>query len=861
MAGTDTVRGIAYQQAQAVLAAIDLLDDGELAAIRVEGIDDVVDIEFLSDAGLVQAGKQVKIRASAYTWGKEDLLKVLKRWATVPKTAGATFEFLTDGRLGPTGEDVQRALEQAAAGFPSDLALLLGVPAESEVCQAVVGASIRLDPTSASALLGRAEGQVAARLPAARTQSETEEEAARAVTALHRLLFDRASEPDPQARIISRQEIAECLGLPAQQPPESRWGTGLRDRYLAAAGTASHVPVVESLVGLGVEVRSSIHRIGVTDLEAVTTSDIVAGDRCVVLAGRTGSGKSTAVSALRRAEALAGRVVIVAHAETYLPGRLAALVADGLSEPLGEAIPPATGRQLLADPQVTLVVDGASEVPGPVQEALTEEIGLLAALRHGARVVLVGRDVATLRSMLPTVSEPDAFTMIGVDASARQSITRSILLGQEGTGTTDDREAAACRAVCAQAERALGDACGNPLLFTMAVAQIASGVPFTDTAALYQEFIAEMAKRKGAVDLAPSTRALGIVYARLLGQGRRYADSYEWATQVEEACASLSMDSVRVDPTSVMRFAERTGLVSRVGFSQIVVPVHDSVADFLAALAHAHGLSPLPDRFESGDEQRVMFLAELSGVNDVLAARVANELPFLTPRMADFDSRPLQVTSVSEVRSLLKQLLPEDSTANATFWVEGESVVAAILSDDSAPPTVGAGEGLALSRSFPTAALSGDGPLGVVSRLWRLSILSGLAYERAIPPVYPSDSTTACTLLAAHAHESRHRAEELAARLSPSSAKTRLLSEAQPLGLDACIGDREDGPFGRRWPVRYRSASDVHVTLSDSATSATPPDTYGGSSTVESLLDLSPAESAAKQIRQTINRLVGRNWL
>jgi ribosomal protein S13 len=51
VSGVDTVRGIGFQQAHAILAALDILDDADLGSLRVEGIDDVVDIEVFSADG------------------------------------------------------------------------------------------------------------------------------------------------------------------------------------------------------------------------------------------------------------------------------------------------------------------------------------------------------------------------------------------------------------------------------------------------------------------------------------------------------------------------------------------------------------------------------------------------------------------------------------------------------------------------------------------------------------------------------------------------------------------------------------------------------------------------------------------
>jgi hypothetical protein len=122
VSGVDTVRGIAYQQAHAILVALDVLDSDDLGSLRVEGIDDVVDIEVFGTDGALRAGKQLKTRGSEYTWGKAKLLEVFSRWAALPGASAASFEFITDGRLGPTGQKVasgQAGIVMAVAGWPA----------------------------------------------------------------------------------------------------------------------------------------------------------------------------------------------------------------------------------------------------------------------------------------------------------------------------------------------------------------------------------------------------------------------------------------------------------------------------------------------------------------------------------------------------------------------------------------------------------------------------------------------------------------------------------------------------------------------------------------------------------------------
>lgn len=128
----DTYRGIAYQHAQAVLSALDVVGSDDLAAIRVEGVEDVIDIELLDARGLVVVGKQAKVKADGYTWAKADLVGLLRRWAAIDVAEGASFQFVTDGRLGPSGEEVRDALAEASAGRSGPLAALLGEEADGE---------------------------------------------------------------------------------------------------------------------------------------------------------------------------------------------------------------------------------------------------------------------------------------------------------------------------------------------------------------------------------------------------------------------------------------------------------------------------------------------------------------------------------------------------------------------------------------------------------------------------------------------------------------------------------------------------------------------------------------------------------
>jgi hypothetical protein len=120
------------------------------------------------------------------------------------------------------------------------------------------------------------------------------------------------------------------------------------------------------------------------------------------------------------------------------------------------------------------------------------------------------------------------FVVADLDHERRAGLAQRLLIGSPAADTLED-VAASVRMTVAQVDHALGDAAGNPLLFTMAVTLVAADVPFTSRATMYAAFVERLAERTGAA------------YAALLDNGRRYADPYEWAALVDQAGASLQI--------------------------------------------------------------------------------------------------------------------------------------------------------------------------------------------------------------------------------------------------------------------------------------------------------------------------------
>lgn len=792
MGGVDTVRGIAYQQAQAVLAALDVLSDPDIEALRVEGVDDIVDIELLNAGGTLRHAKQVKTRAQQYSWGEGELIDIMRRWAQLPNAPQASFEFLTDGRLGPTGEKVRLALVQAGEGSLDALADLIGEEPSSDICKILSKARLRVDHVPVGALLRRAEHEVIAMLPQTRTASDAQEQAERAVGALFQRLFEHGGAPNAEARLVTRQEIADILGVPADQAAWQRWPGSVRLRYLEAAKVLTPDAVVAAKVDALDAVRPTVYHLEAErGAESLDASALLRSDGPVTLAGRTGTGKSTAVRTLRRDGAAVGRVVLLAHAETYLPGRLEALVADALSELLAEDLPSATGRQALADRDVTLIIDGVSEVPSSMRNSLHEDLLASLAARRGARIVLVGRDLAALREVLPSSVVPSSFVMAVFGSKRRFELACLVLLGGSAVEESDSEDVRHVKTVVAQVEHALDDAAGNALIFTMGLILISEGTPFTSRATLYDAFIVHLATRAGATGIVTAAAALGVVYARLLDAGRRYADPYEWAKLLEEAASALpivtSPGSSAIDAS-----ARRSGLIAPIGYTQTLVPIHDSFADYLAGKAHAQGLAPFPLTLQPHDEQRILFAAEVGGVKAELAMLVARDQPFLTVRVSQFDRRPLDKESPQEIAELLRHLLPEDDALGVLLWSTGDGRVVASRSAESISAWVPGDEaGRELLGMGQTVVVREEGPLAITVRLWRLHLLAKLRTPLELSPPYPGRGELTGTTIEVHARQTATAIRGLIQAVSPVGR-----SSALEAALGA-IGERTrviDGP-------------------------------------------------------------------
>jgi len=823
--GVDTLEGVGYQQAQAVLEALALLDSGH-AALRVEGTDDVIDIEILDDAGDVVAAKQIKIRDHAYTWGQAELLGILQRWVGADVPAQATFEFVTDGRLGPTGEKVREALVDASDGDFTALSVLWAPPPlDKAVAVRLSRARIRIDPTGVHTLLSAAERAAVALLAGPARTADLNERASQVVAALFTLLTERAGQNGPEDRVVTREQIAGILGLDLARTAPSAL-PALIAEYLAAAAAV---------------VTSNLLELRLLDNEQPEARhdpmSLLSGDRPIVLSGPTGSGKSTTLTIVRTRAAAAGKVVLLGHAESYLPGHLDLLAADALSEVVGRPVPTSVGARLLADPDVTLVIDGVSEVPTAVRDALRVDLRPRIAGGQTATILLAGRDSATVRSALP-MSRPARLVHpapLGSDGLVE-------LLGRRIASTVDPHwRAQRIRAV-------LGDGADNPFLATIADELLLAGVDVVQRAALYAHFLEQLAARAGITGLVEVTLALGVVYAGLLAGERRYADPFEFRQLLQLVCARpefvLSADEVAAT-------ARTMGLVVAQGVAQTVLPLHDSVADYLAGRAQAAGLVR-PERIGAQDHERLVFAAELAGVDHELAWLVVQQQPLLTPRLARFDRAALSADAPAQIAKLLAELSGGRHRSVQLYQVQ--SSVIAFASEAHPTGWVTGTVGADLLSQVGSVKVLG-GPLDAAVRLWKLLLTAELRPVAQSATRRPTTVEQACEALERHTLGVE---EQLTPRIEllPAAARDAVRAHLGLPGIVARVRAAEPGGF-QTWQVRGRRAELVDVRPDDGQDEESLFTWHAG---LDSVLAQPPSATAADHVLKALADLTGVRW-
>ena len=851
MSGWGNLSGVAYQQAHAVLTCLTLLEHESAVSVQVESAEDAYDLELRRSNGEVLLAKQIKNRQLNETWAQGDIYPLLRRWAGLERSADTRFELVLGGRLGPTGTKLMKAVQSASDGDTSPLENLarseLDLP-EVEACRDV---QITIDATPAEGLISAAIRQAMSLIQNPRTGKDAESEAKTIVHQLYQLAVSRASAPEEHLRVITRDEVSVLFGFEPDYFHGWTWGPQLRQRYVSAVLSMPHTrSAEESLVRLASPIQRST---GSAREEYISLTDLLEDEHCILLAGQSGSGKSTAARTLRNVAARSGTVVAIANAASYLPGRLDALVADALTKLLERPTPTTTGRGLIRDHTALLIIDGVAELPDVLRDALADEIRVLLATECGCKIALIGRDAAILNSIPPATSRRSAFLLRGITRSARADLVREVL---RESRQADDRSV---QIITAQAEHALKDAAGVPYLLRMAAALIDRGFGFDNRAQMYSIFVEEMAKRTGVIDVQISLLALGITFAEMLDHGRRQCDQFDWKQLLHKSTQIMHSKHVPIEPQAIESVALKGGFIAFEDYMQIVTPAHDSLADFFAAMAHSKDLVALPNRLTTNDSLRTIFLSELFGVNTELSIKITTDLPFVAVSIAENDVRPLDESSPKEAFDLLCRFTPVATKENAlNIWKTPDGKNYLILGGTRHPQWISNTDGAELMMSKGGLEFEG-GPLSAAVAGWK-RILSRRLTKSETGWRIPDSVESAVDALHRHSNQTRNSIDELVADLLAEEwrASVRDASMPGPLSIVVHQDRNTEEPF---WPILFRTGDEkLNVEVGDFDAWECHGKRSGWGS-IDSILRKSPLDTARDLVKDAINQMVDTKWL
>ena len=243
----------------------------------------------------------------------------------------AQYQFVAEGRLGPTGRLVREALDRAQEGDFSAITQLMNERALGPVeMEAMARAKVSVEETPYLKIIEIAEGQAGALLPNVSGAAEAEERGRWVVLELLNAVTDRSGRANPAERLITRDEVLAFLSTPRDRIPTTAWDEDMKAAFLASVLTnTEQLPVV-----LECRPDPSVAQLadgGGGNIESRLLEQWIDDRAVCLLGGASGTGKSTALALMQRRAAEAGRIAIVADAEEYIPGRLAALVSNALN--------------------------------------------------------------------------------------------------------------------------------------------------------------------------------------------------------------------------------------------------------------------------------------------------------------------------------------------------------------------------------------------------------------------------------------------------------------------------------------------------------------------------------------------------
>ncbi len=331
---------------------------------------------------------------------------------------------------------------------------------------------------------------------------------------------------------------------------------------------------------------------------------------------------------------------------------------------------------------------------------------------------------------------------------------------------------------------------------------------------MYTVFTQDIALRKGLVDLQFCILALGMAFGELLDQGHRQCDQFDWRQLLDQATKVLQAHHIDISVATVERTATQGGLVAYEEYDQTVRPVHDSLADYLAALAHHKGLSALPPTITENDALRLRFLAELSGVGESISTLATRCIPLSAVELSKFDDQTMSRETPKLAARYLENLLDDTTLGRHTVQIgtapDGRSfgfLDAREVSETIAPEQI-----YATGSEHGMVEVQG-GPLTVAVALWKAK-LHDLLKQNEPGWRIPTTAQDAVDALTRHQNQTLQALQQLVSDGFPVSCREALLNIAQPDPVEIIIRPvmSETEP---RWSLILRHSQSWRVDAGD----------------------------------------------
>jgi hypothetical protein len=871
MSGWDTLRGVGFQHAAAILAALDVVEDPAATALQIEGTADVIDLQVI--AGPSRRSAQVRSREEPYTWQPAEIAQVLKAWLASNPGPEESFEFITDAQL--SADSVKRlrpVLERLAAGDLSsdDFAYLakLGLPEADDRLRRVTFKT-RIGATTA--LLASATTRVSSLLDAGGASFA---DASDAVARLFQLVAIRGGEKVSERRLFLRRELAEALGIDiAAIDAGDAWDQFVRVTYLASftAREATRDPLIppepaitQSGTLIPLSYKDSESQQAIVFGAPPSVVDLLSRGH-VGITGPAGSGKSSTLRLLARELAKAGRVPALVSVASYTEGDLLPRVQRAIQRRVGRPLRPDAAAAALREAGGTLLIDGLTGLSEEARQALIADLRLLRERLPHLTVIATDRDGRLLRRVGLTI-----FELAGLNHNQRSGIAAEIVGPDHADNAVED------------IGETLPDAVSSPLLLTMALRLWDVTTRFDAALRLYDAALEALRERSDTTFGEAELEAVSRVAFRMVEVGQYTADLYWWMANLRAALDEITTEGMfstnGVTAESALDSAKSIGLLQSDTEEAVVGFIHDSFRDYLVARALTNGARSIPDTLSEPWEPAIAMVAEASGVSPEIAAAARGNV-VLCAKLAPLD-RDGDGERLADAVELVRFVIDTHFGGEPLWTPRAELAIAAsattshryLLLTSTAPsgPVIDLNEFSAAVTdavavmAFPITA----GPLSIAFGVWRELIALSTSQEtvdvmRGLP-----ETDDELLALIADDFQERQRALREAIEAHAPTLADRLLAEIGWYGLRARLGRPRETHLGPGFMEFSRALYfDTRTNVIDvGLVDDTSPDELAAlqlpeTAELHSYLEYQPRASALKALTTQLDKLAPREDL